>query len=220
MAKSLDINRRKKSSSDDTDAGDQSTVSPPSPSADPSTEETASTEFYADEPDGIRSPRSALTSLNFILGFILLLLIGAAIYLYIKSSQSSTESGTAEQTVRQQLKDTPSPSPSTEGSKETDQTAAEPPPAARPVSVKVLNGSGVAGAASNLAAVLTGAGITVTGTGNAKSFNYQRTTIFYRTEHKTEAEGVAAATKKDPVLEENNSSVTANPPIVVVAGRD
>lgn len=70
--------------------------------------------------------------------------------------------------------------------------------------VRVLNGSGVSGAAATASDVLSAASIPVSSTGNAKKFSYSSTMIYYPTGKKEAAELVAKALADySPQLEEN-----------------
>lgn len=68
-----------------------------------------------------------------------------------------------------------------------------PPPAAVPLKVRVLNGNGRTGSAQQAAAVLQKAGIEVVSSGNAKTYSYARTIVYYPAGKKEAAEQVAAA---------------------------
>lgn len=66
-------------------------------------------------------------------------------------------------------------------------------PAAAPITVKVLNGNGRAGDATKVKAVLEAASITVAATGNAKTFGYATTIVYYVSGKKEAADKVVAA---------------------------
>lgn len=89
------------------------------------------------------------------------------------------------------------------------------PPAA--VRVRVLNGSGVGGAASRTAAALAGFGFQTTGTGDADRFSYQRTVIRYGKGQLDKARLVQAYLRAGAVLEEDR---TLSVDVVLVVGRD
>lgn len=83
------------------------------------------------------------------------------------------------------------------------------------VTLRVLNGTAVAGAASKAQTILQKAGFTVRTIGNAKSTTFATTTIFYQTGRKAEAQLVQAAlTTYQTTIQE--SSADANPDMVLV----
>jgi hypothetical protein len=83
-----------------------------------------------------------------------------------------------------------------------------------------LNGSGIKNSAQTAAGILSTAGFTVSATANARSFNYQKTLIYYKTGGGAKAELVKAAlsnyqTETTP----SDSIVGTNYDIVVVVGK-
>lgn len=97
---------------------------------------------------------------------------------------------------------TPSPSSSTSGVVKSS------------ITIRVLNGTTTSGAAGTTKTTLEKAGFTVRAVGNAKNQNYTKTTIYYQTGKKAEAEAVQSALPAGSVLEE--SSTQANPDMVLV----
>lgn len=100
------------------------------------------------------------------------------------------------------------------------QTPAAPEIDKKTINISVLNGSGVKNSAQTVAGILNTAGFTVSATANARSFNYQKTLIYYKTGGEAKAELVKAAlsdyqtetTPSDPI-------VGTNYDIVVVVGK-
>jgi len=88
------------------------------------------------------------------------------------------------------------------------------------VSISVLNGSGVKNSATAAANTLKTAGFNVKSTGNAKTFNYSKTYIYYKTDDATAANLVkeALASRITEVVK-NTSVVGAAYDIVVVVGK-
>jgi len=84
-------------------------------------------------------------------------------------------------------------------------------------SIRVLNGSGVPGAASETAEKLRGQGFQVNFVGNADSFNYQRTVIQYKEGKEKEAELVASFF---PESSEVTVAEGLKEDVVVIFGKD
>jgi hypothetical protein len=83
------------------------------------------------------------------------------------------------------------------------------------ITMRVLNGTLVNGAATTVKGVLEKAGFTVRTTGNAKSQSYQSTTIYYQTGNLPEAQQVQAALSQySPSLAESTS--LASPDMILV----
>ena len=108
----------------------------------------------------------------------------------------------------------------------TDTKTTEQTPAAAPaidksaISISVLNGSGVKGSAQTVANTLTAAGFTIKGTANAKSFNYAKTYIYYKTDRLEQANLVAAAlSARQTEVALSNTVVGAAYDVVVVVGK-
>lgn len=119
---------------------------------------------------------------------------------------------------------TPSPSPSTSPSSSpapspSPSPSASPSPTVLPpseVHVQVLNGTGRRGDASYIASQLRNAGYTHVTFGNAASYTYQKTVIYYQADRKAEAEAVGAVLSgRTLVYTEANLTVD----VQVVVGR-
>lgn len=169
-------------------------------------------EFY-DNPE-TKPASKALKIVNIILTVILIGLIGTVVYLIVEPRAKVPESET-QATVREQLK-TESRSETTEPKAPQTPPAELTPPGN--LSLKVLNGSGTAGVANSLAGVLKAAGYNVTSVGNAKRFNYENSTIFYKSGRQAEAEALRNASSRPEATLEEENSVTAGLDLVVVVG--
>lgn len=201
MARSIDIKR-----------GRSSKVEKPGDQAEPETD-VKPNEFYDNPETKPASP--ALKIVNIILTVILIGLIGAVVYLVLEPGSKAPEPSETQATVREQLK-TESRSETTE-----PQAAQTPPAELTPptsLSVKVLNGSGTAGVANSVAGVLKAAGYNVTGVGNARRFNYENSTIFYKSGRKYEAEAARNAISKPGATLEEENAVTDGVDLVIVVG--
>jgi hypothetical protein len=104
-----------------------------------------------------------------IISFIIGLLSMAGINTLNQKTQNSHESqNTTSMSVTKKVSPTNTPSPTPE------------PLNLSQYNIKILNGSGITGAAAKLKNSLTGEGFTVTTTGNATGTNYSDTTVFAR----------------------------------------
>lgn len=94
------------------------------------------------------------------------------------------------------------------------------PPAVTPaeVQVRVLNGYGAAGAASKAAAALRAAGFEVTGSGDAESFTYSRTTIRYAPSSLAKAQLLQRSLTSGATLQPDDTLGTAD--VALVLGSD
>lgn len=128
------------------------------------------------------------------------------------NTATPTPSATAAATPTPSPTDTPSPTPSA--------TPTPTPAAVDPASVtlRVLNGTTVTGAASKAKTTLEAAGFKVRTTGNAKTQDYQTTMVYYQTGRQAEAEAVQKAlTGYMVTLQE--SSLAAPDMVLVVIGK-
>jgi|GEM_PF-1873377 len=85
--------------------------------------------------------------------------------------------------------------------------------------IQVLNGSGVSSAASTMKKALTDQGYTVASTGNAKSFTYEQTTIFYKTGKDAEATEMKGLLTSYDVILKNADATVGSYDIIVVVGK-
>lgn len=88
------------------------------------------------------------------------------------------------------------------------------------IAISVLNGSGLKNSALTVANTLKAAGFNVKSTANAKSFNYAKTFIYYKTDDPANANLVkdALSSRQTEVIK-NTSIVGASYDIVVVVGK-
>lgn len=88
------------------------------------------------------------------------------------------------------------------------------------ISIKVLNGNGVPGAARKVKNILEQAGFKVSATGNAQS-RYNSTVIYFQTNKKTEAELIQKTLTNNyqVSIEENNAVASSTNLLVVVGGK-
>ena len=88
------------------------------------------------------------------------------------------------------------------------------------IRINLLNGSGVTGAANTTKTTLQTAGYTIAHVGNAKSFNYTASMIYYHSGKAAEAAQVKAALPALSITIELNDTVTATTyDLVVVVGK-
>lgn len=124
----------------------------------------------------------------------------------LSAKATATPSVTA--TAKASATPTPTPAPTATTTPTSAATAKS------AVTMRVLNGTTVTGAAGTAKSVLEKAGYTVRTVGNATNQNYESTTIYYQTGHKADAEAVQAAlTGYTVTLEE---STLADPDMILV----
>lgn len=104
---------------------------------------------------------------------------------------------------------TPTPTPTATPTPSLDKTA---------VSIRVLNGTGAAGAAAAVKADLEKAGFTVRTVGNAKSQTYQKTVLYYRSGKQEEAKAVQAALSRYQSELVESDSLASPDTVLVVSG--
>lgn len=86
--------------------------------------------------------------------------------------------------------------------------------------IKILNGSGVSGAAAKVSATLKAAGYIVSSTGNAKSFTYATTQILYKSDSaKTVAEDVAKTLSTYTTEVKKDTIPSKDTEIIVIIGK-
>ncbi len=88
------------------------------------------------------------------------------------------------------------------------------------ITVRVLNGSGTQGAAGDAASVLLDAGYTVTGTGNADTFDYEQTVIQIKKSKQTEAATIRKALSSEYTVSSTIETLaeTAQVDAIVIVG--
>lgn len=88
------------------------------------------------------------------------------------------------------------------------------------VTVRVLNGSGTQGAAGDAASVLLDAGYTITGTGNADTFDYDQTVIQIKKSKQAEAANIRKALSSEYTVSSTTESLaeTAQVDAIVIVG--
>ena len=84
------------------------------------------------------------------------------------------------------------------------------------ITIQVLNGTTVAGAASKAKTKLESAGYVVKQTGNAKNQDYQTTFIYYQTGHSTEATAIQSALPGYAITVQESSLADPNMILVVI----
>lgn len=92
--------------------------------------------------------------------------------------------------------------------------------AAGPVKVEVLNGSGVAGAATEVAQQLRDEGLQVVQVGNADRYDYAQTMILYRPGREAAAQRIAGLLGGGQLREEQTGSQQYAAEVQVIIGRD
>ncbi len=138
---------------------------------------------------------------------------------------TAEESATATPDTNTTATDTATPAATTEetpaAAATTTSTPATTPttPAATPITVKVLNGNGVAGDANKVKALLEAAGISVSATGNAKTFGYATTIVYYVAGKKDAADKTAAALTGYQVTTTENAVAEGYDALVVVGAK-
>lgn len=145
----------------------------PTPSQTPPPSSTPGISQYHFDPVGIEEKKKSHWLLYLIGVLIIIGALGYMIYDFMNLGHSSLFS-----------KVTPTPTPSMAP---TVAPTATPPPAnldKSKLDIKVLNGSGTAGAASKMKDTLEKLGYTVTSTGNADNYNYAQTEIHVSSDQK------------------------------------
>lgn len=89
------------------------------------------------------------------------------------------------------------------------------------IAISVLNGSGIKNSAAEVTSLLTNSGFTVKTTTNAKSFNYLKTYIYYKTNGLEKANLIRdALASRETEVSESPAIVGSNYDIVVVVGKN
>ena len=147
-----------------------------------------------------------------VVGIVGFKLTGGKVTSWLQSSATPKASPLAAATPTPSATATPTP---TATATATPVATPTPTPSAKAsISLRVLNGTTIAGAASKAKATLENDGFTVRTTGNATHQTYTSTVIYYQTGQLTAAQQVAASLSAySPALEE---STLANPDNVLV----
>mgnify|MGYP000934327678 CR=1 FL=1 len=111
-----------------------------------------------------------------------------------------------------------STSESTETTPETTPETASATPSTT-LLIKVLNGNGISGSAATVKTAIESAGYRVSYIGNALTFTYQKTTIYYKTGKSAEATAIAAVLSAYQTVLYLNDQVVGDYDLVVVAGK-
>lgn len=87
------------------------------------------------------------------------------------------------------------------------------------VSLKILNGNGIRGSAESISALLKSNNYTVEKVGNAKTFSYAKTYIYYSNGMETEASKIRALLSNRECILQQSDSLTTGYDLVVVVGK-
>lgn len=85
--------------------------------------------------------------------------------------------------------------------------------------IQILNGNGITSSASVIKKTLENAGFTIANTGNAKSFSYSQTYIYFKTGKDQGAELVKSALTGRSIVTENSDTIAKTYDIVIVVGK-
>lgn len=110
---------------------------------------------------------------------------------------------------------TPSASAATSATPTATPTASASASTKSSITMRVLNGTKVTGAANGAKSTLEKAGFTVRTIGNANNQDYESTVIYYATGHKADAESVQAALSTYTITLEESTTL-ANPDMILV----
>ena len=124
--------------------------------------------------------------LGVVLGFGIVFAILQIQGMGIKKEEPKKEETKSEETATTESTDTTTPSAETNKEETTTPTETKPETAAETIdkakiSIQVLNGNGIAGDAAKVKATLEKDGWTVKNVGNANSFKYDNTLVYYKT---------------------------------------
>lgn len=179
-------------------------------------------------PDSFESlfpePRTALGAPPSWLWWVLLLIVSAVLGVvgYALTQKNLKDWLSTSPKASPTVSASPSPTASASPSPTTTPTATPTPSPSgvvpANVTLRVLNGTTVTGAAGKAKTVLEKAGFTVRTTGNASNQNYATTTVYYQTGRQAEADAVKAALT-DYTVTEQESSLAAPDMVLVVIGK-
>lgn len=101
----------------------------------------------------------------------------------------------------------------------TNTAAASPTVDKSSITLKVLNGNGIAGSADKVAAILKTAGFLPAKSANARKFTYPQTLIYYRTGQEEAANLVKVALPALTTTLQNSDSIVGTYDVIVVTGK-
>lgn len=170
--------------------------------------EAAARELLGNEEEPERRSNFKVVFLVTIITALIVGFIAGGVYVYITGVNSGS---TPEVTP------TPSASPATQA---TATPVATPKPVVKldTLSVNVLNGSGVIGAAGKVKSALEAAGFKVTGTGNAANYNFKNTVVQVKPGTSAEVIQAAKDALKDYVVEVGDELPASSKFDIVVTG--
>ena len=159
------------------------------------------------------------------IGVISLAMVGYSLFknknsnwLGAASSPSPTTTATSTPTPTETPKTTPTATPSPSASATATPTPSSSATVNSKITIRVLNGTTVAGAAAKARDYLTTAGLSVRTIGNATHQDYSSTVIYYQTGYISEAQSVQAALKTHYSITLQESSLADPDMVLVVIG--
>jgi hypothetical protein len=191
----------------------------------------------APRPDGGEQPEGGITPkpsagrrlLTLVLGTVILV---AAVFFGVQAGSRlfdswadltpvTTEEGNVDAATANTAAETPATNTAAPAVVEAPVATPAAAPVAAPavVTVKVLNGNGVPGDATKVKTLLEKAGITVSATGNAKTFGYATTIVYYPTGKKAAADQVVTALTGYSVTATENAVADGYDALVVVGAK-
>lgn len=188
-------------------------------------------QFFS-EPKPAKTKESSRSGILLIILAILVIgLIGVAVYQNLdlikekifKNTNNTTNSTTNDTNIGlNSVNDTSSESEQSESQDSvtsesaTETTTAPVLPEKNSFTIRVSNGSGVSGSAAKVTAQLVADGFNVVSTGNATSYNFSTTIVYYKSGKETEANMVKDALSNRSVSIELSSSLKSYDVLVVV----
>jgi len=175
-----------------------------------------------------KKQRLVTAALSTILIILMALLVSQAVIYFTQTKRDAAVSvPKADTTPKTTTKSTTADASTTPTDKTTttDATATTAPASTAltkdKATVRILNGSGVTGAANKASALIKAAGYTISSTGNAKSYTYATTQVLYKnSDAKSVAEDIAKAlTGYTTEVKEDAATPASATEIVVVVGK-
>lgn len=167
-----------------------------------------------------------VTSILTVVLVILLALLASQAIIYYNNKKGSSTSNSNSNAGKVVIGDlntessaTPTATPTATATPTPATTAATPVKAN--ITVKILNGGGVTGAASKVSTLVTNAGFKVSSTGNAKSYTYATTEILYKNAllKSLATELAAALSSYTTSIKEDATTVGTASDILVIVGK-